>query len=398
MTGPLHGIRVIDLSTILVGPYGTQLLGDMGADIIKVEEPPEGDATRTLGESRHPGMSGLFLNSNRNKRSIALDLKKEAAKEALRRLIETADVFVHNMRPKAIARLGFTYEEVTAVKSDIVYCGAYGYSIKGPYSNNPAYDDMIQGSSGLAALFARTSGEARFVPTVMADKITGMMISQSVAMALLHRERTGEGQAIEVPMFELMVSFLMVEHLFGRAFEPPLGPVGYPRLVTGTRKPHKTKDGYICVLPYSDRHWQLFFDIVGREDLKSDERFHSHGARLKHIDTLYEFMEAEIAKRDSAEWLKKLGEAQIPAMPVLDVEDLFDDPQIKAFGLFERHEHPSEGATLLAGVPVTMSKTPGAIWRPAPRLGEHGRDLLAEVGFSTEEIETLIAEGALVAE
>ncbi|HZD25961.1 MAG TPA: CoA transferase, partial [Alphaproteobacteria bacterium] len=235
--GPLSGYRVIDITTIVLGPYGAQLLGDLGADVIKVEAPPGGDIFRHAGRGRHPGMGGPFLNMNRNKRGICLDLKQESAKDALRRLIASADVLVHNMRPQAIERLGFGYQAVAEIRPDIVYCGCYGYSAEGPYADKPAYDDLIQAASGIADLFKVVAGEPRYAPTVLVDKLTGLMMSQAVTAALLHRERTGEGQFVEVPMFETLVSFLLLEHLNGHGYVPPIGPMGYQRVTTASRRP-----------------------------------------------------------------------------------------------------------------------------------------------------------------
>ncbi len=397
MSGPLAGIRVIDITTVLLGPYGTQLLGDMGADVIKVEAPPKGDSTRFLGSARSPGMAGAFMNMNRNKRSIALDLKQDAAKAALRALIETADVLVHNMRPQKIAKLGFGYDDVAAIKPDIVYVGAYGFSQKGPYAARPAYDDMIQAGSGLASLFQRTTGEPRYVPTVMVDKLTGLQLSQAVAMALLHRERTGEGQFVEVPMFETLVSFLMVEHIFDAGFEPPLGEVGYKRLTTPARKPYRTADGHhICALPYTDRHWALFFEMAGRPELTDDPRFADHATRTEHTEWLYEFMAEAIATKPAEEWLAMLGEAEIPSMIVNDIADLMDDPHLKAVGMFRKLAHPSEGDTVITDIPIAYSKSPGEIRLPAPRYGENGPELLRELGYAEADIDAMRAAGALL--
>ena len=395
MSGPLSGVRVIDITTILLGPYGTQLLGDMGADVIKVEAPPKGDSTRYLGASRSVGMSGPFLNLNRNKRSISLDLKQEAGKEALRRLVAGADVLVHNMRQQAIDRLGFSYDDVAAIKPDIIYCGAYGYSQRGPYRNKPAYDDLIQAAAGIPGLNARIMGEPLFAPTVMADKTVGLMMSQAVTMALFHRERTGEGQFVEVPMFETMVSFMMVEHLFEHGFEPPLGPMGYARVMSKLRRPYRSKDGYICMLPYTDRQVHRFFDIVGRPDLKDDPRYADHATRTTYVDDLYGFFAEVALTRTNAEWLAACDEAEIPAMPVNELEDLLTDEHLQAVGMFRELDHPSEGRTRVAGIPVTMSKTPGDIRRQAPRLGENGPELLRELGYDDEDIAAMQASGVL---
>lgn len=396
MPGPLDGYRVIDITSILLGPYGTQLLGDMGADVIKVEAPPRGDSTRHLGKKRSDGMSGPFLNMNRNKRSVCLDLKQEAAKEALRRLIESADVLVHNMRPQAIARLGFAYEDVAKIKPDIIYCGCYGFSQEGPYADRPAYDDLIQAASGMVDIFRTTAGKPLFAPTVMADKTTGLMMSQAIALALLHRERTGEGQFVEVPMFETMVSFLMVEHIYEHAFDPPLGPLGYARVTTPHRRPYQSRDGYVCVLPYTDKQWASFFEIAGRPELKQDPRFESLTTRNAHIQEIYALMGEIIAEKTTDEWVQLCHKAQIPVSPVLSLQEVFENEHAQAVGLFQKHRHPSEGDIVITKPPVTMSKSPASIRRQAPRLGEHGTDVLRELGYDDSELAKLQQSGALI--
>lgn len=395
MPGALDGYRIIDITSILLGPYGTQLLGDAGADVIKVEAPPLGDSTRYLGRARSPGMGGPFLNMNRNKRSIALDLKQDSAKAALVKLIETADVLVHNMRPQAIARLGFAYDDVRAIKPDIIYCGCYGFSQQGRYKDKPAYDDLIQACSGLAGLFEAVQGEPKFAPTVMVDKLTGLMMSQAVTTALLHRERTGQGQFVEVPMFETMVSFLMVEHIYEHGFVPPLGPLGYKRLTTPLRRPHRSKDGYIAVLPYSDKHWREFFRIAGRPELADDPRFADHGSRTEHVHAIYGLLAEMIAEKTTEQWLELCGEAQIPAMPVLSLDQVFADPHLADVGMFEQHDHPSEGRVVLTKPPVGYSESPSSIRRQAPRLGQHGAEVLAELGYDGAAIERMRSSGAL---
>ncbi|MDP6343217.1 MAG: CoA transferase [Alphaproteobacteria bacterium] len=396
MPGPLDGIRVIDVTTVLLGPYGTQMLGDMGADVIKVEGPPTGDIARNMGTVRNVNMGGIFLNANRNKRSLALDLKQEGAKEVLRRLIPTADVFVHNMRPQAMAALGFDYDAVAALKPDIVYVGAYGFGQDGPYRAKPAYDDAIQAASGLASLFIRQDGQARYVPATMADKIVGLTLSQAVAFALLHKERTGEGQFVEVPMLETMVSFNMVEHLNGCAYEPPIGTMGYQRVTTPSRRPFPTKDGHVCILPYNDRHWRSFFTAVGRPELMDDPRFATYRARIKSVDDLYGFIAEVTPGKTTAEWLTICEEAEIPSMPIVDIAELMDDPHLKAVGMFERHPHPTEGETVLVRPPVKYAKTPGGITSHAPRFGEHGGEVLRELGYDDGAIAELTKGGALL--
>ena len=396
MPGPLHGIRVIDITTVLLGPYATQILGDMGADVIKVEAPPTGDIARNMGTVRNPGMGGTYLNANRNKRSLALDLKQEAAKEALRRLIPTADVFVHNMRPQAIARLGFDYAAVSALKPDIVYVGAYGFGQDGPYHAKPAYDDAIQAASGLASLFKRQDGQARYVPSTIADKLVGLTVSQAVAMALVHKERTGEGQFVEVPMLETLVAFNLVEHLNGCAYRPPIGTMGYQRVVTPARRPFPTKDGYVCILPYSDKQWRNFFTAVGRPELMDEPRFATYSARVHSVDDLYGFIASVTPEKTTAEWVKICEEAQIPSMPVVDIEDLMDDEHLQAVGMFEKHQHPTEGETVLVRPPVKFAKSPSSIHRHAPRFGEHGAEILRELGYDETTIAAMTVAGALI--
>lgn len=396
MPGPLAGYRVLDVTTVLLGPYAGQWLADLGADVIKVEAPPAGDSTRHVGPNRHKGMSGPFLNTNRNKRSIALDLKQEAARAALRALVRTADVFLHNMRPVAIGKLGFAYADVVKEKPDIVYCGAYGYSQKGPYAARPAYDDLIQAHAGLAALFQKVDGQPRFAPTVMVDKMVGLTTAMSILAALLHKSRTGEGQAIEVPMFETLASFLSVEHLYGRVFEPPIGTTGYGRLTTPYRKPYRSKDGFVAILPYTDRHWRAFFEIAGRADLAADPRFADVSGRTQHIDELYRFLDECALAKTNAEWLAACQAAEIPCAPVTDIENLPEDEHMRAVGLFQRQSHPSEGELLLSGVPVSFSGSPTDPLRPAPRFGQHGAEVLREAGVGEAEIAALVAGGGLL--
>jgi crotonobetainyl-CoA:carnitine CoA-transferase CaiB-like acyl-CoA transferase len=397
MPGPLDGIRVIDVTTVLLGPYGTQILGDMGADVIKIEAPPTGDIARNMGTVRHPGMGGIYLNMNRNKRSVALDLKRDDAKEMLRRLVATADVFVHNMRPEAIERLGFGYAAVAAIKPDIVYVGAYGFGQAGPYRAKPAYDDAIQAASGLASLFAQRDGTPQYVPAAIADKLVGVTLSQAVALALVHRLRTGQGQFVEVPMFEVLVAFNLVEHIDGAAYRPALGPLGYQRVTTTARRPFPTKDGYVCILPYTDAQWSSFFTAVGRPELMAKPEFATYGARVNTVNELYGFVASVTPGRTTAEWVEICERGQIPCMPVIDIQTLMDDEHLQAVGMFERHAHPTEGDTVLVRPPVTLSASPAAIRTPAPRFGEHSRDVARELGYDEAAIAALLASGALIA-
>jgi crotonobetainyl-CoA:carnitine CoA-transferase CaiB-like acyl-CoA transferase len=394
--GPLDGIRVIDVTTVLLGPYGTQILGDMGADVIKVEAPPTGDIARNMGTTKTPGMGGIYLNANRNKRSVALDLKQESARAMLRRLVTTADVFVHNMRPQAIERLGFDYASVAAIKPDIVYVGAYGFGQAGPYRAKPAYDDAIQAASGLASLFAQRDGTPQYVPAAIADKLVGVTLSQAVAMALVYRERTGKGQFVEVPMFEVLVAFNLVEHINGAAYQPPIGALGYQRVTTASRRPFPTKDGHVCILPYSDKQWLAFFTAVGHPELMSDPRFCTYSARVHTVDELYGFVARMTPQKTSAEWVEICEKGEIPCMPVADIQTLMQDPHLEAVGMFEKHTHPSEGETVLVRPPVTFSESPGGIRTHAARFGEHSQEIARELGYDDAAIADLVAKGALI--
>ncbi|MFO0997303.1 MAG: CoA transferase [Alphaproteobacteria bacterium] len=383
--GPLSGIRVLDLTSVIMGPFATHILADLGADVIKVES-PEGDSLRYHRPLRSPAMSGNILNLHRNKRGIILDLKREECRSALDCLIAKADVFVHSMRPKAIDRLGYGYDRVRALRPDIIYCGAYGFGARGPYGDKAAYDDVIQAASGIAALIGAVEGEPRYVPTVICDKMAGQAAAYAILAALFHRERGGGGQAIEVPMFETIVELNFFEHINGFAFEPPLGGPGYARLLNKARHPYRTADGHLCILPYSDRNWQDLYDFLGRHDLKDDPRFVTMPDRVAHIDILYGMIEAEAPKRTTAAWVAFCDGASIPCMPVMRLEDLPDDPHVKAVGLFQPAEHPSEGPYRAIRAPVTLSASPFRIRRHAPRLGEHTEEVLAEAGLSRDEI------------
>jgi crotonobetainyl-CoA:carnitine CoA-transferase CaiB-like acyl-CoA transferase len=395
MPGPLDGIRVLDLTSIILGPWATQIMGDLGADVIKIEA-PEGDMLRAIGPAHNPGMAALYLNTNRNKRGVVLDLKQPLARAALLRLAETADVFIHSMRPRAIERLGLAYGDLAVANPKIVYCATYGYRKGGPYSDRAAYDDMIQGASGLASLLGRRFGEPSYVPTVMADKTVALAVVGSVSMALFHRERTGEGQELEVPMYETMVSFVMLEHLHGQTFVPAMGETGYPRVLSSNRKPYRTKDGYVGVLPYSDKQWKALFAVVGRPDMAEDPRFATLAARAENIDAIYTELAEQVAARTTAEWLDVLDAANVPATPINNFDSLIEDPHLKAVGFWRTLDHPSEGMLCTADIPVTFSKSPGSLRLPPPRLGEHTAEVLGEGGLDEAEIAVLCATGAAV--
>jgi crotonobetainyl-CoA:carnitine CoA-transferase CaiB-like acyl-CoA transferase len=371
---------VLDLTGVVMGPWATQALGDMGADVIKIE-PLEGDVMRFLTPSRHDSMSPAFLNFNRNKRSVALDLKSARGKERLLKLARLSDVFVSNVRPQAMRRLGLDYEALTRDNPRLVYCGCYGYGEDGPYAGRAAVDDTIQAASGLAWLQGYRGAEPRYVNAIVADKVVGLYASQAIAMALYARERTGRGQFIEVPMFETMAAFVVPEHLAGLTFEPALGAAGYERLLNPYRRPFKTKDGHIAVVPYNDQQWARFFRIVGREDLLRDTRYATVLARSKHFHELYRFLEETLAARTTAQWSEVFAAAELPFALVNSFEDLLQDPHLVATGFWQDIHHPTEGATRMAGIPVKLSDTPGAIRRAAPNLGEHTEEVLRELGI-----------------
>ena len=393
MSGPLTGVRVVDCTTVVLGPWAAQQLGDLGADVVKVE-PPEGDTTRQLGPMRNADMGAFYLAVNRNKRSIVLDLKQEPARRVLLRLAERADVLLHNYRPQSARRLGMSYETFRAVNPGIIYVGTYGFGAAGPYGEKPAYDDIIQAASGVASVQGALIGEPRYVPTIVADKTSSMTVLAAVLAALYHKARTGEGQEVEVPMFESMAAWVMVEHLYGETFVPPVETIGYKRILNPHRRPFKTRDGYLAILPYTDQNWRDFFALAGRQDLLDDARYKTLGSRLKNIEGLYEELARIAATRTNAEWLTELDRRSIPAMRVNSLESLLRDPHLETVGFWQIVEHPTEGTLRLPGIPAAYSKTPPGIRRLPPRLGEHSVEILREVGLAPDEISALLASGA----
>jgi crotonobetainyl-CoA:carnitine CoA-transferase CaiB-like acyl-CoA transferase len=387
--GPLGGITILDLTTVLMGPYATQIVADMGANVIKVES-PDGDIVRQLGPGRTRGMGGMFLNANRGKRSIVIDLKHPEGRDALLRLVKTADALVYNVRPQAMARLGLDYESLAAINPRLVYVGVFGYGQSGPYAAKPAYDDLIQGASTIPTLIAAAGdGTPRYVPITMADRVVGLMAVNAIMGGLMHQQRTGIGQRIDVPMFESMTEFVLIDHLGGLTYEPPLDHGGYARLLSPYRRPYKTSDGYICVLIYNDKQWRSFFESIGQPEFLQQPRFASHAARHKHIDEIYEEVGRIFLGRTTAEWRELLERADIPVMPMHTLETILDDPHLKAVGFFRDVEHPVEGSIRQMRVPSTWSVSQPEAGGPAPTLGEHGRDILSEAGYSAEEIEQL---------
>jgi crotonobetainyl-CoA:carnitine CoA-transferase CaiB-like acyl-CoA transferase len=395
--GPLAGVRVIDLTSVLMGPFATQMLGDMGADVVKVES-AQGDTVRRIGPGRHPEMGSIFLQGNRGKRSLVLDLKRPEGRAAVLKLAEGADVLVYNIRPQAMARLGLTYEEVSAVNPRLVYAGMFGYDQRGPYAARPAYDDLIQALVALPTLAQMAGGDRpRYVPLAIADRYVAAIGVGAILGALFHRMKSGRGQRVDIPMFETMAQMVLGDHMGGRTFEPPLGPAGYKRSLSPERMPYRTSDGYICVLAYNDKQWRSFFAAIGRPELPdADPRFADMGSRTVHIDALYALLAEILTTRPSAEWLAVLDAADIPVVPLHTLDSLIDDPHLAAIGFLQSVEHPTEGAIRSIGVPTIWSETQAAPGRPAPRLGEHSVEVLREAGYSSEAIERLVADGVTV--
>ena len=379
--GPLAGIKVIEFAHIMAGPVCGLMLADMGADVIKIE-PPAGDGTRYISAGPVRGMSGVFVNINRGKRSVVLDLQSEEGKAALRELIKQADVFVHSMRAKAIAKLGFSYEQVAAINPQIIYTNGYGYSRRGPDGDLPAYDDTIQADCGLPYVQQLLTGEANYVGTIMADKVAGLTVLYATLAALFHRARTGEGQEVEVSMFETMASFMLVEHANGALFEPPLGPAHYHRAVAPNRRPYKTKDGHISALIYNDKHWKLFIEAV-KPAWASDE-YATLEQRAKQINKLYGLLGETFLERTTQEWLELLRKLNIPAAPLRTPDELFDNAHLNAVGFFETVDAPY-GKVRFPGVPTWFSRTPGKVHGPTPELGAHTHEVFEEFGLRGHE-------------
>ncbi|MFO1013831.1 MAG: CoA transferase [Caulobacteraceae bacterium] len=390
-TGPLAGVRIVDLTSVVFGAYATQMLGDMGADVIKVEFPGGrrgggGDTMRWTGNVPEAGADDLgpiFVTINRNKRSMLLDLREDSAMKTFRKLVKTADVFAASVRYDGLKRLGLGYEDLKAIKSDLIYAHASGYGSDGPYAGLPAYDDLIQAGSGLADLLNRTDGNPapRYFPSLIADKVSGLFMAQAVLAALFHKQKTGEGQFVEVPMFECITSFVMAEHFFGHVYDPPTGQWSYNRVTNPERKPFKTKDGYIGLLPYTDAQWDGFFELAGwAETVGKDPRFNDFRARAQHPRELYGLVEEITQTKTTAEWLELLKPLQVPVVRMNKLDELQADPHLAAVGMFERYEHPLSGGYFNLKPPLNFSATPGNIRLHPPRLGEHTEEILKELG------------------
>jgi crotonobetainyl-CoA:carnitine CoA-transferase CaiB-like acyl-CoA transferase len=394
--GPLAGVRILDLTSVLMGPYATQIFADLGADVIKVES-PDGDTTRYLPPGPDPARGGMFMNVNRGKRSISLDLKQPAARNALLKLAEGSDVFVHSMRAQAMGRLKLDYPALRAANPAIIYANLYGFGRNGPYRDYPAYDDIVQAASGLVDLQASLSkGEPTYLATVVADKVAGLTGAYAIIAALFARERTGEGQEIEVPMFETLVSFAMVEHLCGSLFDPPLGPPEYPRVTSEARRPYRTKDGQICVMIYNDKHWEAFFKALGRPGWSADPIFSSMRSRTQNIGTVLAKLAEVMEERGTEEWLELFRRAQIPAMAIASPTDLLHDRHLMETGFWEERETEA-GKLRFPGIPTAFSATPGAIGDPGPSLGADSVAILREGGLTEAEIAAMMDSGAVLA-
>ena len=369
---------MLDLTTVIMGPFATQILGDLGADVIKIES-LTGDSMRYVGPFRHDGMGPMYLQANRNKRSVVLDLKSPDDRAALLELAKEADVFVYNVRPQAMARLGLGYDVLAAVNPTIIYCGAVGYGSAGPDAGNAVYDDLMQAGAGIAGLFAAVDGAPRYAPVNICDRVVGLYLTIAITSALHHRAKTGEGQQIEVPMLETMAQFVLADHMGGGAFVPPEGAMGYKRLLSRTRGPYPTRDGYLAIVVYTDKHWRALSRMVGKPDLlDSDPRFRNQETRTQHAEEMGSFLADYLPTKTTREWLEVLREADIPASAVNKVDDLFEDPHLKAVNFFNDMTHPTEGTLKVARFPVEFSKTPASIGRLAPNLGEHTEEILGK--------------------
>jgi crotonobetainyl-CoA:carnitine CoA-transferase CaiB-like acyl-CoA transferase len=386
---PLENIRVVDLTINILGPIATQVLGDMGADVIKVES-PEGDFMRAVGPSRSKGMGAFFLNINRNKRGVLLNLKDPASKNVLWKLIETGDVFVHTMRPGAAKRLGIDYESVRRIKPDIVYASASGFRQDSDRSERPAYDDVIQGMSGIADLFRLRSGAPEYTPMMIADKVCGMQLAISLAMAILHKERTGEGQEVHVPMYDTMVSFNLVDHFWNGVLAEPEKGLGYQRALTPLRRPYATKDGHIALMASTDAHWAAIFPLMGRPELVGDPRYAKAVDRVPNLAELYGLIAEKLKERTTAEWAREFDRHQIPNGPINTLQDLVNDPYFAEGHFFRHGQHHSEGPIVSVANPTRYSVSPAVYERAAPRLGEHTSEVLSELNYSKVEIASII--------
>jgi crotonobetainyl-CoA:carnitine CoA-transferase CaiB-like acyl-CoA transferase len=394
--GPLAGIRVLEVASMIFGPVAGQYLGDMGADVIKLE-PPEGDLTRSIGPRRSPRMGSFFMTCNRSKRSIVVDLKRPEGRDILARLIAGSDVVLNSLRTSTADKLGLNYEQLARSHPGLVYCHVTGYGDDGLYAGWPAYDDIIQAASGLAMLQTVVAGVPRYMPSTIADKVSGVHAAYAIVLALMHKLRTGEGQQVEVPMFETMAAFNMLEHQWGYVFEPPLGKMGYEPVSSATRRPYRTLDGYLSLLPYSDQHWRRFFELAGEPQVMDDPRFSTFAARQKNFRLVWDEIERQVARKTSAQWLALLTPEDIPFSPVNSLEDLPADPHLKSVGFWSQAEHQTEGTVRVPRNPLIFSVSPPSITRLPPALGEHTAEVLREFRYDEAVIRGLMAPGGACA-
>lgn len=379
MAGPLAGVRILDLTTVVMGPFATQILGDFGADVIKVES-PEGDSMRKVGPFVHPGMGPLYMQANRNKRSIVLNLKQQEDKDTLLALVKEVDVLVYNIRPPAMRRLGLDYETLSKINPGLIMCGAFGFGEKGPYAGRPAYDDILQAASGISSVFQRVNGKPSYAPINICDRTVGLYLATTISSALFHKQRTGEGQAIELPMFETMAQFVLGDHFGGALFQPPRGETGYKRLLSTQRGPYPTKDGHLCVVVYTDEHWRKFSRMLGVPDLvDNDPRFASLQERTIRSEEMGAYLNSALVVKTTEEWLRLFDEADIPASPVNRIDDLFEDPHLEAVGFWQEMEHPTEGRIRVPAPVGTWSRTQPEVRRLPPNLGENQAEVLQEI-------------------
>ncbi|MGD9946108.1 MAG: CaiB/BaiF CoA transferase family protein [Burkholderiaceae bacterium] len=390
-SGPLSGVRVLDLTAVLMGPSATQFLGDLGADVIKVE-PPEGDATRRIGPGSDQQMGPIFLGLNRNKRSVMLDLKSPEGRAAFMKLAAEADVLTCNVRPAAMARLGLTYEDVAAVNPRIIYVSMIGFSQRGPYARSPAFDDLIQAAVGAPHAMQISTGTARYVPLNIVDRSVGLYAFGIITTALYARERTGEGQRVDVPMFETMAPYILGDHLYGHKFIPAKDQFGYPRILAKARQPHRTLDGFVSCTIYHDHHWRAFLEIIGHPEwMDTDPRLRTLSTRIAHAEELEELVRGELAKRTTAEWSERLKKADVPVFPAHTFESLLEDPHLNAIGFFREEEHPEIGTIRETAVPSEWFGTPPQGYTPPPTLGQHTTEVLAQAGLDEAQIASVLA-------